>query len=89
MTVNRAVIAHGPDRQLMYYWFQQRGRVVTDEFRVKWLIFRDAVTRNRTDGALVRLIAPIPPQSSEAEADRVLTQFTQQLSTRLNRYVPD
>jgi exosortase D (VPLPA-CTERM-specific) len=89
VTVNRAIIAHGADRQLMYYWFQQRGRVVTDEYLVKWFIFRDAVTRNRTDGALVRLIVPMPPQSSEANADRELTQFVRQLSTRLNHYVPD
>jgi EpsI family protein len=89
LTVNRAVIAHGADREVMYYWFQQRGRVVTDEYLVKWFIFRDALTRNRTDGALVRLIAPIPPHGSEADADRELTQFLQMLSTRLNRYVPD
>jgi exosortase D (VPLPA-CTERM-specific) len=89
VTVNRAVIAHGAERQLMYFWFQQRGRVVTNEYLVKWFIFRDAVTRNRTDGALVRLIVPIPPQSSEADADRELTQFVRLLSSRLSHYVPD
>lgn len=87
--VNRAVIAHGSERQLMYYWFQQRGRVVTNEYLVKWYIFKDAVTRNRTDGALIRLIAPIPLGTTEAQADRTLSRFTGDLATTLQHYVPD
>ena len=55
MTVNRAVIAQGDSRQLVYYWFVERGRVQTNEYAVKWYIFWDALTRNRTDGALVRV----------------------------------
>lgn len=87
--VNRAVLAHGSERQVMYYWFQQRGRVVTNEYMVKWYIFKDAITRNRTDGALVRLIAPIPVGATEEQADRTLSQFTSDLATRLGQYVPD
>ena len=87
--VNRAVIAHGSERQMMYYWFQQRGRVVTNEYAVKWYMLRDAIHRNRTDGALVRLIAPVPLGGTEAEADRVLTRFTADLSANLQHYVPD
>jgi exosortase D (VPLPA-CTERM-specific) len=87
--LNRAVITHGSERQLMYYWFQQRGRVVTNEYLVKWYMFVDAITRNRTDGALVRLIAPIPVSGTEAQADRVLTRFTGDLWASLPRYVPN
>jgi exosortase D (VPLPA-CTERM-specific) len=89
LTVNRAVIEHGSDRALMYYWFQQRGRVLTNEYLVKWYIFQDAVARRRTDGALVRLMTPIPPGANAAEADRELTQFAGKLSAELRRYVPD
>jgi exosortase D (VPLPA-CTERM-specific) len=89
LTVNRAVIEHGSERELMYYWFQQRGRVLTNEYVVKWYIFQDALTRKRTDGALVRLTTPIPPGTSEAEADRELTQFAGKLFAELRRYVPD
>jgi len=89
ISVNRAVIAHGSDQQLMYYWFQQRGRVVTNEYLVKWFIFEDAIFRNRTDGALVRLIVPIPPHADEADVEREATSFVSTLSRQLNRYVPD
>jgi exosortase D (VPLPA-CTERM-specific) len=89
LTVNRAVIEHGLERALMYYWFQQRGRVLSNEYLVKWYIFQDAVARRRTDGALVRLMTPIPPGTNPAEADRELTQFTGNLFAELRRYVPD
>ena len=59
LRVNRALIELGNQRQLVYYWFQQRGRVITNEYQVKWYLFWDALTRNRTDGALVRLIVPV------------------------------
>ena len=35
LRVNRALIALGADRQLVYFWFQQRGRVITNEYLVK------------------------------------------------------
>jgi exosortase D (VPLPA-CTERM-specific) len=88
-TVNRAVIEHGAERQLMYYWFQQRGRVVSNEYAVKWYIFWDALTRNRTDGALVRLMAPLPPDGSEAAAEHDLSQFAGLLAHDLSRFVPN
>ena len=59
LRVNRTLIALGGQRQLVYYWFQQRGRVITNEFVVKWYLFWDAITRHRTDGALVRLITAV------------------------------
>ncbi len=61
LKVNRVVIQQGSTRQLVYYWFQQRGRDITNEYLVKWYLFWDSLTRRRTDGALVRVITPIPP----------------------------
>ena len=59
LAVNRVQIAKGDHRQLVYYWFQQRGRVVTNEYLVKWYLLWDALTKNRTDGALVRLVVNV------------------------------
>jgi len=86
LPVNRAVIELGTQRQIVYYWFVQRGRLVTNEFMVKWLIFWDALTRNRTDGALVRLTAPWP-QGAEPDAD--LTQLARQVVPKLDGYIPN
>jgi EpsI family protein len=83
------MIVQGNQRELVYYWFQQRGRVITNEFVVKWYLFWDALTRHRSDGALVRLIVPISPTVSEAAADRRLQELAGDIAPILTRYVPD
>ena len=89
LRVNRTLIELGNQRQLVYYWFQQRGRVVTNEFLVKWYLFWDALTRHRTDGALVRLITPLPPASNAGDADRRLSALAAEIVPVLPRYVPN
>jgi exosortase D (VPLPA-CTERM-specific) len=89
LSVNRAIIQKGDSRQLVYYWFQQRGRNITNEYLVKWFIFWDALTRNRTDGALVRLTAFVPSSQDLAEADRLLADFSSAVADPLRNYVPE
>jgi exosortase D (VPLPA-CTERM-specific) len=89
LRVNRTLIELGNQRQLVYYWFQQRGRIVTNEFAVKWYLFWDAVTRHRTDGALIRIIASVPLGADESEADRQLTDFASRIAPDLTRYLPN
>jgi len=87
--VNRVLITHGEDRQLVYYWFQQRGRIITNEYLVKWYLLWDSITRNRSDGSLVRLITPVRPGGSEHRADEVLQDFARSVTPLLARYVPN
>jgi len=89
LRVNRTLITLGDQRQLVYYWFQQRGRVITNEFAVKWYLFWDALTRHRTDGALVRLITSLPPGGSETAADERLVELAKRIEPILPRYIPD
>jgi exosortase D (VPLPA-CTERM-specific) len=88
LRVNRAEIESGDQQQLVYYWFMQRGRVVTSEYLVKWYLLVDALTRHRTDGALVRLVIPIAPGRPFASADRELRDFAAAIALQLPRYVP-
>ena len=88
LTVNRAVIERAGQRQLVYYWFDERGRQLTDELQVKWYILRDGIFRNRSDGALVRLVTPILPTETEASADRRLADFLDVVQPRLSAYLP-
>ena len=88
LPVNRAVISMGSNRVLVYYWFMQRGRLLTNEYLVKWFIFWDSMTQNRTDGSLVRVITPVPDPSQLEAADRRLTEFLKVAEPRLYYYVP-
>jgi EpsI family protein len=86
--VNRAVIAQGDIRQLVYFWFVERGRVQTNEYAVKWQIFWDALTMNRTDGALVRVTTFVPNVLHLPEADARLAEFVRVLDPKLAYYLP-
>jgi exosortase D (VPLPA-CTERM-specific) len=88
IAVNRVVIERGDVKQVVYYWFDQRGRVLTNEYLVKWYIFWDSLTRNRTDGAMLRLTSPVFAGQSEADADRALEDFARQLVPALRPYIP-
>jgi EpsI family protein len=88
LRINRAIIALGNERQLVYYWFAQRGRVLTSEYLLKWYIFQDSLLMQRSDGGLVRLTTPLPDKAATAEADARLAALTQLLRPVLDAYVP-
>ena len=89
LRVNRVEISKGDVKELVYYWFQERGRDLPSEFLVKWYLFWDALTRNRTDGALVRLTTVLEPGQDFSDGDRTLGNFARVLAPRLDSYIPD
>jgi exosortase D (VPLPA-CTERM-specific) len=89
LRVNRALIQKGDAVQLVYYWFKHGERVVTHEYVAKWIILVDSLTRNRSDGALIRLITPVRRGEPEGAADERLAAFAAALAPALPRHVPD
>lgn len=88
LEVNRVLISNGNHKQLVYYWFQQRGRIITNEYLVKWFVFWDALTKNRTDGSLIRLTIPIAPGKDVDELEKTLQRFARDVRDILPAYVP-
>lgn len=86
--VNRVVIERAGQRQLVYYWFEQRGRRIANEYWMKWYLLVDALLRNRSDGALVRVTTPIGALEAPADADRRLQDFMKLAVPRLAAHVP-
>ena len=89
LRVNRVIIQQGEGRQLVYYWFQERGRNVTNEYLVKWYLLWDAITLNRSDGALVRFVTPIGKGEEPSAADARLTDVIGKAMPALHDYLPD
>ncbi len=87
--INRFVIAQGEYKQVVYYWFQQRGKTIASEYAVKWHMLIDSIKDNRTDGALVRFTTLIGPYEDVESADRKLLDFAQQVTPLLNDYIPE
>lgn len=88
LPVNRLLIQKEEHRQLVYYWFDQRGRDITNEYLVKWYLFWDSLTKNRSDGSLIRLTTFIAPGEDLVEADRQLAAFARDISGLLDQYIP-
>ena len=89
LRVNRVEIRKGAYRQLVYYWFQQRGRVITNEYLLKWYLFQDSITLGRTDGSLVRLTTPVPEGADIKEAETRLEDFARLSAGQLKAYIPN
>jgi EpsI family protein len=62
--------------------------VLTNTWELKLYNFWDALTRQRTDGALVRLITPIYPNEDVLQAEARLTAFTREIVPVPNEYLP-
>ena len=58
---NRVVLTLNNSRALVYYWYQGRGRIEANEYKVKWDLLRDAALYGRTEEALVRIVVSLPP----------------------------
>ena len=89
MPVNRALMQKGDVRQLSYYWFPQRSRVLTNAYQLKFYAFWDALTRQRTDGALVRVITPVYAYEGLEDAETRLQRFVGDIVPVLGEYIPD
>jgi exosortase D (VPLPA-CTERM-specific) len=87
--INRVLIKKGEQRQLVYYWFQGHGRIVANEYINKWYLFVDALFKNRTDGALVRVVTGVAVGEDEQRADERLIDFMANAEPELKHYILD
>ncbi len=86
---NRIVIENRGVKQLVYYWYDQRGRKLANEFAMKSFLILDAVKLRRTDGAMIRIMTPIDRGELESDADARLQGFLRTLDPKLDAYIPD
>ena len=86
--VKRVLMVQNGDRMLGYYWFPQRGRILTNIAQMKWYTFLDALTIHRTDGALVRILTPLKEGESIEVAENRLQGFVGLVAPWLNQFLP-
>jgi EpsI family protein len=85
--INKFIIQKGLDKQLVLYWYQDRGRIITSEYWAKLYMIWDAMRRHRTDGAFVRITIPFTGESEE----RAVMQgraFAEKIFPLLSEYLP-
>lgn len=75
LAVNRLLIAKGDSRQLVYYWYAQNDRSVTSPGATRLATFMSSLRTGHSNGALVRLVAPIARGETAAVAESRMTSF--------------
>ncbi|HEB26589.1 MAG TPA: VPLPA-CTERM-specific exosortase XrtD [Porticoccus sp.] len=88
LEVNRVLIRKGSSAQIVYYWFEQRGRNITNEYEAKWYVFWDSLMDNRTDGALMRVTVPVPDIDKIEESEELGIKFIQDFYPLIPEYIP-
>ena len=86
--VRRLLIAKGSSRQVVYYWYQQAGRVIAEDWEKILYMGWDRASRGRTDGALVRFTIPIMGRN-ERPADAAFRDLAPRVVSGLVDYVPN
>jgi EpsI family protein len=65
--MNKYVLANQGSYAAVYYWYQGRGRIESNEYTVKYNLMRDAAVFGRTEEALVRLVVPLRTQNDRTQ----------------------
>jgi EpsI family protein len=86
--VNRYIVAKGPERQLVLYWYWAHDRALASEYVAKFYLVADSIRTNRSDGSLVRVTTPLRSgESADAGQNRLLA-FAAKVVPVLNNFVP-
>jgi len=85
--VNRYLMQKGNDTELFLFWYHGRGRQVANEYLTKAYLIWDKLTKNRTDGALIRINSRV--SSGPDEALQSQAEFARSFYPILSKYVPE
>ena len=84
---NKYVIQNGDYKSVMIYWYQGRGRAVASEYWGKIYTVIDSVRLRRSDGAIVRVTAPVI--TSEETALAIAIDLASATAKVLPEFVPN
>lgn len=87
-TVNRYLLQNGTEQALVFYWYQGRGRVASNEYQVKWELLRDAALTGRSEEALVRIVVPLTRQLNETGAEQLASRVASELIPAVYKVLP-
>jgi exosortase D (VPLPA-CTERM-specific) len=89
ITIMTMQMLKNESKLLASYFFLQRGRAITNPWLNKYYLMLDAITKKRTDGALVRVEMTVPANQSFADAYAIQNGFIAKIWPLLKKYVPE
>ena len=80
-------IQNGGDKQIVMYWYQNRGRIIASEYMEKFYLIVDALRLGRRDGAFIRLMATVQNDDILA-SEQKLQDFAEEIIPLLRQHLP-
>jgi EpsI family protein len=75
--INKYSIRNAGQKMLMFYWYQSKTRIISNEYLGKILLAQDTLLSGHTAGSIIRIMLPDTPSASEegvAFAARLIPQ---------------
>ncbi len=85
--ISEMIIRNRNEYQVVYYWFQNRGRIIASEYWEKIYLVLDAIFKKRRDGTFVRLMAYAEDGKIEV-ARKELKEISKQILPELGNFLP-
>jgi exosortase D (VPLPA-CTERM-specific) len=86
-TANKFFLENGTKREIMIYWYSGRGRANASEYTDKVFTVIDSVVKQRSDGAMIRIL--IPAGNDENIATENALDLASQIADNLSAFVPE
>ena len=83
--INEYILAKSDAKELVYYWYQSRGRVVANEYLDRLYMLFDSLIKKRSDGALIRISGPA---GDVEKARKFQQQFINAIYPMLAEFLP-
>lgn len=84
--VNEYIVEKGTRRDVVLYWYENRGRVVASEYRAKFWLVADGVRNRPTDGAMIRIWTTAA--DGEENAERRAAEFARLIYPQVAEFLP-
>lgn len=86
LKVVRAIYQKGEQKELFLYWFQVRGRSLSDEYSLKLAEITNSLLYRRVDSAFIRISVPF--ETDQARAVALGERFTRDFYPLLQEFLP-
>lgn len=83
----KAIYQKGKDKELFLYWFNVRGKTLTNEFVLKYAEIKNSMLYRRKDASFIRVSVPF--ESDENKAFSIGKKFIKDFNPIIEEFLPD
>lgn len=83
----KAVYQKGEEKELFFYWYDIKGRTLSDEFALKIAEIKNSILYRRKDAAFIRI--SVPCDSDEEQAYNAGIKFIRDFYPVINEFLPE